>query len=815
MLVKTTGNLLIVDNDDAQASGLCADLELLGFTATCFTSAESALASLRENSFDLVLVDLVMPEMGGIAFLLAAFEIDPDLVGIVMTGQASIDGAVEAMQAGALDYVVKPIEMRVVLPVLVRALNLRRLRLETIDLQQAAGIYALSMTSRVTLEFDAILQQVADAAMGNPHLSGVSLLLPSDNGKTLRVVLARGATEEMSRTIPFTPVISQWVEDSLELRSHPGELSHVQAALPLSLAEMPDGTSLPMLAGSKFVGILHFTSENPRRPVSPGHIKALNILAGAAAAALEASSLLEQLRSAERKSRRLSEAAADVIFCYELCPQAHFTYMNPAMKSLVDYSPEEFYLNPDLILGIVHPDDRHLMNTVLRGDSVNGSTVTLRWVHRDGSGLWVELSTTVERDPNGRPVSIASIGRDITSRKNLEEQLFQSQKMEAIGLLAGGIAHDFNNLLTVILGYSDLILVDDKPSARIAEKIAQVKKAGDQAAALTRQLLAFGRRQFVNPTVVDLNAIVASSVKMLGRMIGEDIRLVTDLSTGLEHIKADRAHIEQILMNLVVNAKGAMPGGGTITIETRNVTRDEHTVKEIEPCSAGPSVMLRVTDTGCGMDELTQARIFEPFFTTKAAGMGTGLGLSIVYGIVKQSSGQIRVVSQPGEGATFEILFPRSEETPQAAFQPATPSAARVESETILVVEDDPGVRQLIRAILETRGYTILIAREGNDAVRICERHVGKIGLILTDLIMPGMGGLELVESLRTINPTVRVLFMSGYAGTNSNCQLAPGAPFIQKPFSSVDLIGKIREVLDAGIVSAMKTMSPQVTTER
>jgi PAS domain S-box-containing protein len=792
--------LLIVDDEPAQMKALCETLELEGYATVGFTSAKAALARLREETFDLVLTDLMMPEIDGIAFLRAARDIDSDLVGIVMTGYGTIPTAVQSMGAGALDYILKPFKLSAVMLVLARALDVRRLRLENIHLHQAVGIYELSAVIQFTLDFETVLQKVADAAMGHAQVSSVAVLLPSENGTELRVAVARGENEmqDMGKRIPFSAEISRWVERSLERPTSGNELADIQSALPLLLSEMPGGTSVPMLAGGKFVGILNFASRNPGRPVSQGQIKALNILAGTAASALEAASLLEKVRSAELRYRSLSESACDVIFRYELLPTPRFTYVNAAATSVIGYSPEEHYADPELILKIVHPDDRHVMEALLRGDSDAGSAVTMRCAHRNGHAIWIEQRNRMVRDPEGRMIAVEGISRDITERRHLEDQLRQAQKMEAVGLLAGGVAHDFNNLLTVIIGYSDLILDDDAPNPSIADKLAQVKKAADQAAALTRQLLAFGRRQLVQMKVLDVNAIVENNSKMLRRIIGEDIEFVTILDPELGSVRADTGLVEQILMNLVVNARDAMPQGGRITLETRNVTRDEIRAND----SSDLSVMLSVSDTGCGMDADTQSRIFEPFYTTKAPGKGTGLGLSIVYGIVKQSDGFIRVFSKPGLGTRFEILLPRTDEQKERVIQTATSPESTLASETILIVEDDAAVRQLICAILENGGYEVLVASDGNEALSIFERNEGRIGMILTDLIMPGMSGLALVESLRTGNRNIRVLYMSGYAGdaVARHGQLDPGIPFIQKPFSAVHLIARVREILASGI---------------
>ena len=793
--------VLIVAKPGAELKVICDALDPKVYTTACCPSTGAALAMLREREqeFDLLLTDLVMPGMDGIAFLREAHSIDPDLGGIVMTRHGTIDTAIEAMKAGAIDYILKPVHKNAIQRVLSRALDVHKLRLENSHLYEEVGSYERSMAVGSANSFDAVIQKVADAAMGLSHVSDVSVLVPAGDGKTLRVAVARGeeAKNFEGKSIAFSSKLSLWVERSLEA---PVE-SYDFAERPLLQTEIPGTVLIPMLAGGKFVGILNLTMEKSGRPVAPGQLKALNILASASASAMEAAALHERLSLAEQRYRSLAEGASDMIFRYELYPKPGFTYVNPAATSVNGYSPEEYYADPDLILKAIDSSDRHLMETLIRGESSIG-LVSLRCVHKNGHAVWVEQHNRLVKDIEGRLIAIEGIARDITKRKELEEQLRQSQKMEAVGLLAGGVAHDFNNLLTVILGYSELMLADDSPTPEVVDGIGQIKKAAEQAASLTRELLAFGRRQIVHPTVLDINTVVESNLKMLRRMIRGDIKLVTILDPTLESVRADTHQLEQVLMNLLINASAAMPQGGTITIETRNIPLGEPNEGSL-PGDLVPSVMLAVSDTGTGMDASTKARIFEPFFTTKKLGRGTGLGLSIVYGIVEQNAGRIRVFSEPGKGARFEIRFPYAQKLVENPFATVIPSKTPMGCETILVVEDHAEVRQLIGIILRIGGYEGLMACDAHEAMQIYGEHAGKIGMVLADVIMPGMSGFTLVESLRKLNPGIKVLYMSGHTGANtaSHSQLDPGRPFIQKPFSVVDLIAKIREVLDSGAV--------------
>jgi two-component system cell cycle sensor histidine kinase/response regulator CckA len=451
--------------------------------------------------------------------------------------------------------------------------------------------------------------------------------------------------------------------------------------------------------------------------------------------------------------------------------------------------------------GSPFPGETHPVAVSLRtGESQRNVVMGL---HRpDDSLVWIEInSDPLFRGADATPYAAVASFVDITQRKQAEDHLRQAQKMDAVGQLAGGIAHDFNNMLTAITGYSVLLLDELDPSDPKREDVQEIKAAADRAATLTRQLLAFSRRQMLQPEVIDLNKTVGEMQKMLRRLVVEDIKLVTVLEPELGRVKADPGQVEQVLMNLVVNARDAMPDGGTLTIETANVHLGEAYAGRHAPLAIprGEYVRLTVSDTGCGMDDVTRARIFEPFFTTKPKGKGTGLGLSTVYGIVKQSGGYIWCYSEPGEGTTFKIYLPR---TDAVAEQPngdgARPNPRRG-SETILLVEDDDAVRSISRRILELQGYAVIEAGNGLEALRLCELAATPVDLVLTDMVMPEMNGKELARQLRERYPEIRLLFMSGYTEDAALRQsfLEPGTAFIEKPFAPAALADKVRKVLD------------------
>jgi signal transduction histidine kinase/ActR/RegA family two-component response regulator len=378
-------------------------------------------------------------------------------------------------------------------------------------------------------------------------------------------------------------------------------------------------------------------------------------------------------------------------------------------------------------------------------------------------------------------------------------QLEQAQKMDAIGRLAGGVAHDFNNLLTVILGRTDILLHPLKPEDPMRRGIELIQRTAGRAADLTRQLLAFSRKQVLEPVILDLSAVTTDMKDMLGRLIGEDIALLTTPTPGLGRVKADRGQIEQVVMNLTVNARDAMPQGGRLILETANVELDDEYVRRHVGARPGPHVMLAVSDTGTGIPREIQAQIFEPFFTTKEQGKGTGLGLATVYGIVKQSGGYIEVDSEPGQGTTFRIYLPRLEAEAVTVDRNARPAAAAGGTETILLVEDEEGVRELARDILRASGYTVLEARNGPEALLLCERHQGPLDMLLTDVVMPRMSGRELAERLAPLRPELSVLYMSGYTddAVIRHGVLAAGTAFLQKPFTPAALVLRVRETLD------------------
>jgi len=1187
---KAIGKVLVVDDEVELKNVLVEALTSQGYEAWGFTSGEAALASLRLNNFDVLLTDLMMPGMDGIAVLQAGLELDPHLICIMMTGQGTIQTAVDAMRLGAFDYVLKPFRLQVFMPLLTRAINMRRLNLENLQLRETVAIYELGQTISFTLDPQTLISKLADAALQQTEADEVSILLPTADGTELYVAAVRGESRErlLGEKVPLQEGISSWVAKQRLPLILDGEINDERFRALWPRPEIRSAVSVPMQVANKLVGTINLNALNRTRPFTLGQLKGLTILASTAAAALETASLYAQLRQAEENYRSIFENAVEGIF--QITKEGRFITMNPALahilgyestaeaiesvtdlasqlyvdpeclteanrrleergvltsfefeayrkdgekiwlsenrrivsdesrpetlyegtleditprklievaarlsqqqyeslvhsidgivwefdpgtftftfvsqqtERLLGYSPDTWVNDPTFWVEHLHPEDRSwvvdaLLETantkgdhqfdfrmfaaderivwlrdfvtadaqdpehvVLRGVMVDiterrrveqaliesegrkdailktaldcvltvdhegkiidfnpaaeqtfgytsesavgkkmadllvppslrarheqgfarfmatgrgtmlGKRVEMSALRSDGSEIPIELTITAigelprpiftafirdltERNEaevellrseeryrelvenardiiyehdlagnytstnragqqltgysmaetltlnmmdlvtpdcldkaqemlrrklagetvtayeleiltregvcipvevntrlvyqKGVPVGVHGIARDITERRRLEqalreseEQLRQSQKLEAIGQLAGGVAHDFNNLLTAINGYSALALRRVGEDHPITPYLEEITKAGERAANLTRQLLAFGRKQLLQPLALNVNDILGDMIKLLKRLIGEDIQLVTKPGANLKQIKADPGQLEQVLVNLVVNARDAMPRGGIVTIETSNTTLDHtYTSKHLD-ATAGEYVMLAISDTGTGMDQKTQSRIFEPFFTTKAKDKGTGLGLSTVYGIIKQSGGSIWVYSELGKGTTFKVYLPLVEEGTRQAAATASVTPIMHGSETVLLVEDEDMVRKLASELLVESGYTVLEANGGEAAIDLGNKHKERIDLLITDVVMPKLSGKEVAEQLQAIHPETRVLFMSGYTDEAivHHGIVDSGIAFIQKPFSERALAQKIRDVLD------------------
>lgn len=560
----------------------------------------------------------------------------------------------------------------------------------------------------------------------------------------------------------------------------------------------PSWLGVPLHTPAATIGVLvvqHYEDENA---YTDRDLEFLSSVGGQIALAIERKRAEEKVRESEARLRVLIEQLPAVVWTVD--QDMRFTSALGAGLSRLN-------LRPNQIVGMSLLDyfetaDQTFLPVAAHRRAMTGEPVTF---HVEWKGGSYACHAEPLRDADGKPNGAICMALDVTDRKQLEEQLRQAQKMEAVGRLAGGIAHDFNNLLMVIQGYADLLterLPAGDPLRRNAE---QIQMASQRATSLTRQLLAFSRKQMLAPKILNIQTVVADMEKILRRLIGEDIHLETSSAPDLWLVKADRSQIEQVIMNLAVNARDAMPEGGRLTIETANVELDSSYAHPPAVLSPGKYVMLAVTDNGCGMDQQTQAHIFEPFFTTKEKGKGTGLGLATVYGIVKQSGGYVWVYSEPGRGTSFKIYLPRVEEAKSAASRDRKPDdgAALKGSETILLVEDEKGVRELAREYLQICGYSVLEAENGHTALELTALHAGPIQLLMTDVVMPGISGRELAERVTQIRPGIKVLYMSGYTdqAVVHHGILETDAVLLQKPFTLTTLAAKLRELLTAEVV--------------
>jgi len=559
-------------------------------------------------------------------------------------------------------------------------------------------------------------------------------------------------------------------------------------------APSPSWLGVPLKTPTATIGVLvvqHYAAENA---YDQRDLEFLDSVGGHIALAIE------RRRAEDALSK--SECMFRLLFAHNPLPTwvfdsetLRFLQVNDSAVNQYGYSPEEFEsMN---VADICHAAEYgHFLESLRQLKAKPRYKMLCKHMAKDGHAIEAELIAH-QLDYNGRAVHLV-VAQDIGERHQLEEQLRQAQKMEAVGRLAGGVAHDFNNLLMVIKGHTELLMNVLPPTDHAARKIEQIDRAADRATSLTRQLLAFSRMQVLQPRVLNLNSVVEDIVKLIPRLIGEDIELVLRLSPGLGAIRADASQIEQIIMNLAVNSRDAMPNGGRLLIETFNTELDRNYSNMRPVVIPGPYVLLAVSDSGIGMDQETQARIFEPFFTTKEQGKGTGLGLSTVYGVVKQSGGFIWVYSEVGKGTCFKIYLPRVDQPVEGVGAKQPLAEAPRGTETILLAEDEQDVRELAREFLESGGYTVIEATNGQDALRLAARHENKIDLLVTDMVMPGMSGQHLAARLQQDRPGLSIIYMSGYSehAATESAHSTLNAPLLTKPFSRNAILRTVREAL-------------------
>ncbi len=598
--------------------------------------------------------------------------------------------------------------------------------------------------------------------------------------------LGRGLTEYVLRSgepLLATPAV---FEDLVRR----GEVELIGAA---SL----DWLGVPLKSGTTCIGVLVVQSYNENARFGERDREILKFVSQQLAAAIEHKRYEEALRRSEARSRSLISSAAFGICRCTLA--GRFLDVNPALITLLGYESVEDLLQLNLRREVfVNPQELdRLAEDHRRSRILNG--VEVQWRRKDARVIIVRLSgsATASASADEPEEVLELIAEDITDRRQLEEQLRQAQKMDAVGRLAGGVAHDFNNLLMVINGYTEVLLEQLEKGGEMHRKVQSIQQAADRAATLTRQLLAFSRKQLLELKVVDVNSVIGDMERLLRPLIGENIELVTRLSPETGHTRADAGQLEQVIMNLVVNAKDAMPDGGRLTVQSSEATVRQN-FREHRLIQPGRYAVISVSDTGLGMDKETQSRIFEPFFTTKEKGKGTGLGLSTVYGIVKQSNGYVFAQSELGVGTTFYVYLPRVEDSAEELSPAQSPPNEAGGCETVLLVEDEESVRELVRVTLASRGYKVLEAEDGERGLRIAEAFKEHIDILITDVVMPGIGGRELAQKLLALRPGISVLYLSGYTedAVVTPGAMGPSTAFLQKPFTLQNLAKKVREVL-------------------
>jgi two-component system cell cycle sensor histidine kinase/response regulator CckA len=564
--------------------------------------------------------------------------------------------------------------------------------------------------------------------------------------------------------------------------------------------QLKTGFGFPLLIGPAVVGVLEFFSKNDREP-DPRLPQIMMQLGAQLGRVIERHQAQIALQRSETYFRKLTENALDLITI--LNGDGTIRYESRSIQQVLGFTPEEY--NGKNAFEFVHPGDVGFVSQAFaEALQRNGNTdvLTFRFRHKDGSYRVLEgmgLNLLSDKDVGG----IVFNSRDVTERKRLEEQFLQAQKVQAIGQLAAGVAHDFNNILTAILGYSDMLMMKIGADNPLHSHVTGVKQAAFRAASLTRQLLAFGRKQMLQPAVLNLNASIMEMEKMLRRLLGPEISFVTNPTPKLGRVKADPSQVEQVILNLCVNARDAMPKGGRLTIETANIILDEEYTRQRSEVTPGEYVMLAVSDNGSGMPPEVRARLFEPFFTTKELGKGTGLGLATCHGIVKQSGGHIAVYSELGVGTTFKVFLPRVNAQEQAPVKAKPVEITPRGTETVLLVEDEPMLRELGMGYLTELGYSVLSATNGRQALNLLHANAGKkIDILVSDLIMPEMGGRDLANFMQSVSPQTKVLFCSGYTedATNLRGTMGSQAAFIPKPYTISALAIKVREVLDSKI---------------
>ncbi|HEU4747944.1 MAG TPA: response regulator [Gemmatimonadaceae bacterium] len=820
--------ILVVEDSATQGEALRDALDTKGFDVELVTSGEVALKALESAGspgFDMVVSDVVMPGIDGYELCRRIKTGNyGDMPVVLLTSLTDPMAIVRGLECGADNYVTKPYALPHLLARIRHALDKHTLRTGS---KSSMGINVRFLDTNFTITsgkeqiLDLFISSIEDVVRMNDALLSSQREL-AETQKQLEEFAARMARQAQVTAERYSALMHS-ANDAIFVLERDGRIADANERAAELLGEkrpllgrklLDFGTPESRQQLRDLLESLKETGRVSRSNISfarsNDRVLYCDVSVSKSGDKNEALSLVilhdvTERRINEEGLRRSREQLAEAqhvaaLGSFEWVIASDTVVWSDETFRLFGVLPGSFVPSYSTFMSYVHPEDRHLLEDALQSAMSEGQAfaVEYRAVRSDKSVRHFHTRGQIRRDPTGAPVSIVGSSQDITERKNLEQQLRQSQKMDAIGQLAGGIAHDFNNLLTVIHGNSDLALDSLDSSSSVHGDISEIKRAATSAAALTQQLLAFSRRQILQPRPIQLRAIAMGVERMLGRLLGENIELVLELDEDAGFILADSGQIEQVLINLTVNARDAMPDGGRITISSCSTRINGSKGSEI--ClPPGDYEVLTVTDTGTGMDQATRERIFEPFFTTKPAGRGTGLGLSTVHGIVKQSGGELQVATTVGKGSSFTIYFPRVSTTVVA-------DATRIRndasggSETILLVEDEAALRNLARRVLTKKGYSVFEAGNAEEAIRIHETSGQNFDLIVTDVVMPGLDSRTMVERIAKMKPGIKVLFMSGYHDDHVMMQSLAGAKieFLHKPFSPQDLADKVRAVLDS-----------------
>jgi len=818
--------ILIVDDDRAHCDNLIDILDDEGYLAIAAGCCAEAEAFLRQHRPAIALLDLKLPDGSGTALLAQIKKIQPDCVCVIATAYGDLDSAIDALGHGAHQYLQKPLRPKELLNLLSQICEIITLREEKVLVQQTLQarneeLEILNTRLRRMVESSKGLAACSRTGQIGPRLleefsrnmaaEGGSLFMATDTGLVLEYHLGEG---DVPRMIPY-PLKKGTILECAMRRREPlfiQDIRNQDSVLPSGSSYYRDGSllvfPLPDDTG-KIIAIL--TLHNKAiPPFTPQDLELGRIFASFSSETLRATRALESLSHSEERYRLLAENVEDVIWTIDL--KLKVTYVSQSVTRLLGYAPDDLKrISPRRLLapGSFQQSKNFfdaLISSATGDDPSRDEALALELVRKDGTSVWTESRMTVLHNARQESIGILGVTRDISARRraesdreNMYAQLLQAQKMEAIGILAAGLAHDFNNLLTTIKGYVDLILLKADEADPAYGNLRHVHNAAVKATELTRQLLLFSRKQPMQQTVINLNRTVDTMLKMIRRLLPENITITTDFAPSLLAAHADAGTIEQVVMNLVVNARDAMPLGGAITIRTKNAVLCEADCSLMPDARPGKFIKIAVSDTGSGMDKETLKHIFEPFYTTKAPCTGTGLGLAVVYGIITQHKGWIHVASVPGHGSTFTLFLPADDRQPEL-HEPLSPVLENLRGggETVLLVEDHKDVMEFCALVLKENGYTVITAENFTEGLKAFEKQSTTISLVLSDVVLPDRSGIELAKELCSRKPGLPIILASGYTDEKSQWPLIHEScyAYLQKPYTLVTLLQALKKAL-------------------